>query len=273
MKKKCGDVLFLMFIIIPCLLSAKTAAIESRWQKTPLKIDGDRGDWMAPSVNFEKSVQVDYAFCNDAENLYLVFIFKDQKYLSSIAKTGMTIWVNTEGKKKNVLGVRFQKKTLAAADLIAAMEKKNGPLPADKKNDILSKPAYTINQFTVINKDEEDQTALVFKEMSEPEFAALPAPGRLVFEFKLPIGPVGGLGLDAGKTVMVGFDWGGRTKEMRQEMVQDGSYEPGENRTYPDTPDYDADSISTLGSGGSMPSMRGPKHYIFWCELTLATGT
>ena len=96
----------------PLALPAKTAPVQSRWQKSPLKIDGDISDWLAPSFHAEKSVQVDYAFGNDAENLYLIFVFKDQKYLSSLAQTGFTVWFNDQGKKKKTLGVRFQKKTL-----------------------------------------------------------------------------------------------------------------------------------------------------------------
>ena len=123
--KKYAYIILLLALIVPNLLTAKTVAAESRWQKTPLKIDGDISDWMAPSFNSEKSVQVDYAFCNDADNLYLVFIFKEPKYLSSLSRTGFTVWFNDQGKKKKTLGLRFEKKTLSAAQLIAVMEKKN----------------------------------------------------------------------------------------------------------------------------------------------------
>jgi hypothetical protein len=258
-SKKWFPWLVLMLLVFPAAAAAKTAQVQSRWQKTPLKIDGDISDWLAPSFNAEKSVQVDYAFGNDAENLYLIFVFKDQKYLSSLAQTGFTVWFNDQGKKKKTLGVRFQKKTLPAAEVIALMEKKNGPLSEERKKEMLAKPAYN-----------EDRTEPVFKQGPLPEFTALAASGRLAFEFRIPIGPGNGLALSAGKAVMVGFDWGGLTKEMRQERLQRGGYEGSEEGgLQAGEQELDPEGPGQRDSGG-LPSLRGPKHYIFWCEATLA---
>jgi hypothetical protein len=255
--------------ILAVVGAAKTLTVESRWQNTPLKIDGDISDWMAPLFNSEKSVQVDYAFCNDADNLYLVFIFKEQKYLSSLAQTGFTVWFNDQGKKKKIMGLRFEKKTLGAAELIAVMEKKSGPLPEAKKKEMLAKPAYLINQFVAVNGDSEDQTSLVFKQPPLPEFISQSQSGRLVFEFRIPIGPGNGLNLAPGKSVMVGFNWGGSTKEMRQALLQRGGYEGGDGGGLPESPDLDPEGVGQRDSGG-LPSQRGPKRYDFWCGLTLA---
>lgn len=263
--------ILLMALIIPNLLSAKTVTVESRWQKTPLKIDGDIGDWMAPLFKSEKSVQVDYAFCNDADNLHLLFIFKEQKYLSSLARTGFTVWFNDQGKKKKKLGLRFEKKTLGSAQLVAVMEKKSGPLPEEKKKEMLAKPAYTIYQFVAVDGDNKDQTDLIFKQPPLPEFSSLAASGRLIFEFRIPIGQGNGLNLASGKTVMLGFDWGGFTKEMRQELQQGGGYEGGDSGGMSVDQELYPDGMDLPDSEGSS-RVRGPKHYVFWCELTLAAG-
>lgn len=270
-SKKWFPWLALVLVIFPVAAAAKTAQVQSRWQKTPLKIDGDISDWLAPAFNAEKSVQVDYAFGNDAENLYLIFVFKDPKYLSSLAQTGFTVWFNGQGKKKKTLGVRFLKKTLPASEVIAVMEKKSGPLSEEKKKEMLAKPAYIVNQFLAVNGDNEDQTGPVFKQGPLPEFTSLSASGRLAFEFRIPIGPGNELNLAAGKTVLVGFDWGGLTKEMRQERLQRGGYEGSEGGGMPEAPDLDPEGPGQRDSGG-LPSLRGPKHYIFWCEATLAAG-
>jgi hypothetical protein len=268
-RMKHGALLLLVAAAIPLALIAKSAPVQSRWQKSPIKIDGDISDWLAPSFQTEKQVQVDYAFGNDGENLYLIFVFKDQKYLSSLAQTGFTIWFNDQGKKKKKLGLRFEKKTLSSAELIAVMEKKSGPLADEKKKEMLAKPAYVVNQFVAVNGDNDDQTDLVFKQPPLPEFIALSASGRLAFEFRIPIGPGNGLNLAPGKTVMVGFDWGGSTKEMRRALLQHGGYEGGGGGGMPEAQDLDPEGAGAPDSG-ELPSMRGPKHYVFWCELALA---
>ena len=249
--------------------AAKAVAVQSRWQKTPLKIDGDMGDWMAPLFNAEKSVQVDYAFSNDAEYLNLIFIFKDQKYLSSLAQTGLTVWLNDQGKNKKKLGLRFEKKTLSAAEVIALMEKKSGPLSEEKKKEMLAKPAYLINQFVAVDGDGKDLTDQVFQKPPLPEFTSLASAGRLAFEFRIPIGPGNGLNLAAGKPLAVGFEWGGMTKEMRRERMQRGGYEGGEGGGLPESPDLDPEGMGQRDSGG-LPSMRGPKRYVFWSGVDLA---
>jgi hypothetical protein len=243
--------------------------VESRWQKSPLKIDGDISDWLAPTFHTEKAIRVDYAFGNDGENLYLIFIFKDRKYLSSLAQTGFTIWFNDQGRKKKQLGLRFEKKMLRSAELIAWMEKKNGPLDEEKKKEILARPAYAISQFVAVNGDNDDLGDQVFRQPPLPEFATLSASGQLAFEFSIPIGPGNGLNLAPGKTVLVGFEWGGATKEMRRELLQRGGYEGGDGGGMPESPDLDPEGMGRRESDG-LPSLRGPKHYIFWYELTLA---
>jgi hypothetical protein len=251
------------------MAAAKTISLQSRWQETPIRIDGDIGDWMAPLFHSEKSVQVDYAFCNDANNLHLIFIFKDQKYLSSLAQTGLTVWFNEQGKKKKNLGLRFEKKTIATGELIAVMEKKNGPLGEEKKREMLAKPAYIINQFVAVDGDNKDQTDQIFVQGPLPEFTSLAASGRLAFEFSVPMGPGNGLNLAPGKTLMVGFDWGGSTKEMRRQLLQRGGYDGDGGGGLPESPDLDPEGEGQRDSGG-LPSLRGPKHYVFWCQLTLA---
>jgi len=262
--------LFLLAVLALPLAAAKTAAVESRWPKSPLKIDGDISDWQAPSFNSERSVQADYAFANDGGNLYLVFVFRDQKFLSSLSQTGFTVWFNDPGKKKKKLGLRFEKKTLSSTELIAVMEKKSGPLSEEKKKEMLAKPAYVINQFVAVDDDGRDQTDQVFPQPPLPEFTTLSASGRLVFEFSIPIGPGNGLNLAPGKALMVGFEWGGMTKEMRRELLQRGGYEGGGGGGLPEgEQDLDPEGMGQRDSGG-LPSMRGPKHYIFWCEVNLA---
>ena len=265
--------LLLVAVAAPFAAAAKTTQLASPWQKIQLKVDGDISDWPAPSWQTEKDVQVDYAFGNDDGSLYLVFVFKDQKFLSSIAQTGFTVWINDQGKKKKKIGLRFEKKTLSAADLVAGMEKRNGPMAEDKKKEMLAKPAYVVNRFTAVDGDNEDRTARVFQQPPLPDFASKAAPGRLVFEFRIPIGPGNGLNLAPGKTVMVGFDWGGFTKEMRRELMQRGGYEGGDGGGgMPEGQDLDPEGVGERESGG-LPSLRhGPKHYLFWCELTLAAG-
>ena len=122
---------FLGFIILALCAPgfSKESIVESKWVTAPMTIDGSNNEWEEDTLTFEKKVNVDYAFRNDSENLYVLFIFKEPRFMSSINKTGMTLWFNTEGKKKKKHGIRFQIKILQADAFISLLEKKLGPMP------------------------------------------------------------------------------------------------------------------------------------------------
>jgi len=83
------EILLLFFLILTLSLSgfSKEKTITSNWVTAPLAIDGSCDEWEDDALNFEKKVSVEYAFKNDAENFYIIFIFKDPRYLSSINAT------------------------------------------------------------------------------------------------------------------------------------------------------------------------------------------
>ena len=95
-------ILFLFFFVSILSVSglSQKEMISSRWASNQINIDGRSDDWKDEAFHFEKKLGVDYSFKNDAENLFILFVFKDPRYLSSINDTGMTIWFNLEGKKK-----------------------------------------------------------------------------------------------------------------------------------------------------------------------------
>lgn len=265
--------LALMVLALPAAAAAKGEPLQSGWAQAPLKIDGDTGDWQTSPFQFEKSAQVEYAFRNDAAFLYLAFVFKDAKYVSSLAQTGFTVWLNDQGKKKKKIGLLFEKKTVSAADLVAMMEKQGGPLPEEQKKKILAKPGYVINQFKAIDDDRKDQTAALFPQPPLPECISASAADRLAFEFRVPVGAGNGLNLAPGKSLTVGFEWGGLTKEMRQALMRRGGYEGGGGGSTVEGVDLDPEGSADPG-GSELPSrLHGPKHYLFWCDLVLASET
>jgi len=218
--------------------------------------------------NTEKSVEVDYTFINDNENLYILFIFKDKKYLSSLAKTGLTVWFNNQGKKKKEIGVHCQTRLVSADGMIALTEQSKGPLTEDRKSQIRSKPSYYINQCLLLDKDSKLQ-AKQFGNAAPPEFAVLGGNNRLVFEFKIPLAAGNLLGLAAGKSTLVGFEWGGSpNKELKGEGASGDTVSQESDNEYQE---YNEDE-GGMPSGQNFPTWNRPKRYSFWCELLLAAG-
>ena len=142
----------LLVLVIPFYAFAKEKTVQSIWAASPLTMDGLINDWEGDPFNMEKKVKVEYAFRNDADNLYVFFKFNDFKYLSSIEITGMTLWIDLEGKKDKNLGVNFTKKKISADEYIAILERQQGSLSDEQKESVRASEFYFISQAKAVDK-------------------------------------------------------------------------------------------------------------------------
>jgi hypothetical protein len=131
---------------------AEEKSIASVWAASPLTIDGLVKDWNEDPFHVEKKVKVEYACRNDSDTLYVLFIFNDDKYLSSIDMTGMTIWVDTKGKKGKNLGIKFSKKRISADEFIAILENQKGAVSDERKESLRAREFYFISHAEAVDK-------------------------------------------------------------------------------------------------------------------------
>jgi len=244
--------------------------VQSTWTAPPPQIDGRNEDWTGDAVTSEKGVGVDYAFRNDGRDLYVLLIFKDPKFLSSIDMTGVTMYASTSGKKDKDWGVRFIKKTVTGEELIQYMEKMGQPLAEERKQELKDKPQLILFTATAVNKKgEEVFPAGPVQGIDLPGFRIGRQENMVFYEFRIPlvardVHPTG-IGAEPGKDVKVGFEWGGLTKEMREAMR-------GRARGTATGSDANRDEVTTGTYMGAPPSTGpgGPKKYSFWVDVKLA---
>ena len=281
MKNRKNIYSFLLCFAILALCApgiSKVKIVESTWAATPVNIDGVNTDWEGDSLTLYKKTKVDYAFRNDSDNLYVLFMFKEpQKFMSTIRYTGMTLWLNTEGKKKKYYGIKFSTKMVSADNYISIIEEIAGPLSEEKKKTIKSKPTYLVFHNEVIDK--KGKPAAISTGPSAPLFNS---GGReiLTYEFRIPLkrdeGQPVGIGTEPGKTIKIGFEWGGLTKELKENKLA-GQIESGTTgRSQGGTGNF---GKSERGAGTAMGNRgldsltrlrRGAKKYSFWADVKLA---
>jgi len=242
------------------------------WVGSSLSIDGLDDDWVGDTLNFEKKFEVDYAFRNDADNLYVLFIFKDPVYQSTIKDTGMTLWINTEGNKKKKYGIHFNTRRVTADNVISILEKQKGPLPEAEKNNIRSKPFYFFYQGDVKDKKGKILTPTALGgELAVPLFRAQAKQKLMVYELVMSLRILEKLSakhkMEPGKTVKVGFEWGGLTERMkaqRMARLEQGAVRDSERRA------KEGEAQRTGGTSGEARLSKGPKKYSFWVDVELA---
>lgn len=279
--------LLFVFMVLALVATgfARDELVKSQWIATPPSIDGMNTEWSDVSLNSYKKAKIDYAFMNDAENLFVLFIFKDPKFLSSITWTGLTIWISPQGEKEKDLGIRLIKKQISADDYIAILEKQVGQeMPDDRKAQVRQNKAYMMFEQQLINKKAEGYD----KDAEPPKYQGVLFRNNVLdkavlYEIAISLPKLAevasGVALEPGKGVSLNFEWGGATKEYKEALTR--GLAQSETKA---SADQGTSSLAGERGGGGlgdverdsvkMARMRGQllkvKQYDFWIELNLA---
>jgi len=256
---------------------AEEKILESKWTAVPVMIDGLDSEWQGEAMNAYEGGMVNYAFRNDGAHLYLLFVIKDPKFLSSIGATGLTVYLSPEGKKSKDHGIRFVRKPVPAEQLIASMEKTGEILTEQKKAEIRARKFYFVFQSEVIDKTPDTKTSVGEGSPVEPPiYMAMTKDKVSVSECRIPLGgtpPEGGIGIGPGKSLKIGFEWGGMTEEMKKaRMAQRAAAETQASAAATDMEGRLTSDLESLDmeQGGASGYSRSPKKYSFWVDVKLA---
>lgn len=264
---------------------AKDEAIASNWASVAPKIDGLRQDWEGTPLTPQK-FDVQLGFKNDDKFLYILLVFTNPKNLSSIDLTGITLFFNPEGQKKNDFGINFRRVQLTADQFIAMTEQEQGPLGDEEKARLKTNPKYALFHCGIISKGSK-------KVLNADESKGiLPAVFRinreqmaLCYEFAVPLKrateTAPGMGTEAGKTVTLGIEWGGWSKQMQKfaslDMAGMGMSAQDERASddlaaREDSGDPKDIERMKMGESPQLAAMRKrqPRKFDFWVNVQLA---
>jgi hypothetical protein len=255
---------------------AKDAVVESQWAPAPVRIDGADQDWQGITLLTDEGSKAQYAVRNDGRDLYLVFVFPDMMSATTIDITGMKIYFNVDGKKKKDLGLHFFKKLVTGEQLIAAMEQRGEALTEERKAQILKGKGYYLFETEVINNKKVPSPSDPSIKTDAPTFRYAPKQRALVYEFRIPLSRTnqpGGIGIEPGQSVMLGFEWGGITPQIMREMMARASASGGTTREDAGLSGSLAstrDSADSLSSGSNYYRDPRSRLHSFWIDVKLA---
>jgi hypothetical protein len=203
--------------------SAKDVEVQSVWAAKALVIDGLAGDWAGKPLSIHGGTKTEFAFRNDADNLYILLEFKDPLFLSTLEKTGVTVYWCAPGQNKKDNGLKFSKLVLSADELIARRRGQGRKLTDAEIAAIKAKPIHTLLMYDMVNKKERAKMASA-KPSLYPDFNAAREGKGWIYEIKVPLArnenqPFG-VGAAPGGVVRVGVEWGGRTEAPTQQETQ-----------------------------------------------------
>ena len=268
-----------MVIALGSTLMAKDP-VKSIWNTAQMSVDGTEFDWMDAAPFFEKKVAADIAFKNDANFLYVLFKFKDPKqFMSTISYTGMTVYLDPNGKKKKDYFINFRKKQITAQEFMANLEAQQGPISQADRDKIMQNEYYVDHEVDVSNKKAKS-TSLEGLEGIVPAIfrANMNQENHYVWELAIPLARPAdmapGIGAAPGQQIKVGFHWGGSTEEWKEAMASRMGSQGAQARSRA------AGGVSSESGGAStrldsnigLASMRRtmPKKYDIWVDVLLA---
>ena len=253
-----------MLVVLATVVAAFPAAepaVKSAWTASPAKIDGKADEWTDASLSVWDKGDVHYAFRNDADKLYILLVFKDRKFLSSIGETGITLYFGPAGKKDKDYAIHFVRRQVPADEAIALIERER-KLTDEEKVQFKTKPAYAIYDHQVQNK--KSKAKADGSEFRPAHFRFAPDQGSMIYEFAILLRRdtelSAGVGAAPGGQVSVGFEWGGPTPEQLKRAVRSSSAGVANENTL-------SSSVDRMDRSG----VRLPPKFSFWTTVELAS--
>jgi hypothetical protein len=259
----------------------KDTVVASQWAAGPVKIDGLDQDWQDATFLTDPGSKARFAVKNDGKNLYIIFLFKDPMSPSTIEFTGMKVFLNAEGKKSKDFGVHFTKKEVTAEALISSLEKTGEALTDEKRAELRKQGVFHMFEADVINAKKAAAPADPTVKTDPPAYRSARNQRVLCWELRIPLSRTnqpGGLGSEPGKTVKLGFEWGGMTSQVMKEMMAGMSSRGGMSRQGAGvtgsvgTPRDETARDASTGIESNFEYQRDPRTRLhsFWIDLKLA---
>lgn len=100
---------FLLLIVfgITLIVGCKKTQITSQWKPKSLKVDGNGSDWEGIPLTMSDKINGVMGVVNDSENQYIILKLSDQRMARRIQMMGLTVWINSNGKKNKEFGIRY----------------------------------------------------------------------------------------------------------------------------------------------------------------------
>ncbi|MCX6570572.1 MAG: hypothetical protein NT006_04015 [Candidatus Aminicenantes bacterium] len=252
--------------------------VESQWTPRPIMIDGASQDWDDATPILDAGSKAKYALKNDGRNLYIILVLTGDLSKTTIDYTGIQIFLTAGEKKSKDFGFLFLKKQVTADELIASLEKKGQALSEERKAEIRKQKTYAQFSEEPIRPKKAAAAPGPAADAEQPVFRAAAQGAATIYEFKIPlsrINPPGGAGVEPGQSVMVGFEWGGMTKETMKDVMAARAGSGSVARQSQGSSDSGFSDTSGEGGGGGgdfADFNRDPRYkkHSFWVAAKLA---
>ena len=250
---------------VPAVLSSKPLA--------PIRLDGKTDEWTSAARITNDKIGAEFAFQNDARNLYVLIVMKKPEPIQSVEATGMTVLGRPGGSRKPAKGVLFLTREINADGYIVWRERQGAILSEEEKAAIRKTPRHPVSLAFAIDAKGSSYGPLQRQtDVFPPDSSVSQMEAEQAFEFRIPLASPdlvpGAIGGTPGAIVRISFEWGGTSRRSlstqagRESPNSKSGYQSGTGRTWGQE---FLDSFDSM----SRPTM-GTKTFAFTIDVRLA---
>ena len=267
----------LVALMLGFMAGCKSQEVECGWCGNRMLIDGQRVDWNNMPFSYFEDEDVVLGLSNDNDNLYIFFSFKNRQWARMIQMSGLTLWLNGEGKKNKDWGIRFR----GGPELPKNMrgDRPEG-LPSDRMAGMDDKVEAHGAAFVILDKYNDRELTIDTAGADGPAVGTALANDIYTYEFRIPFksadDDIFKLIAEPGSKICIGSQWGGMDRDAMKDMGGKMGSMPGG--------DMPGGGMPGGGMGGGPPGggrMGGrpggdrqmPEEQEIWVQTVLATAT
>jgi hypothetical protein len=203
------------FLSVPSATQA--SELTSFWTPEPITVDGKVSDWDGIPTVYLDDEGVAVGICNDSANVYIMYRFRDAKSLRSIRMTGLTIWLDANGKEKKEFGIRYNGgPSFSEIQELSGIDERDSSsnMPPERRERMMQRMQGEEEQFSVIYRGKEQRETIPTDGSRGPAVSFGSSDGFVCYEFAIPIQTSDygtfGIGAQPEKKIGFGSEWGGR---------------------------------------------------------------
>lgn len=178
-------------------------------------IDGRAQDWNGVTSHFLEESEASVAFANDSSRLFILLRTRDLRLASTIGRSGLTFWINTEGKEEKSFVIRYRGGP--TREEMHSMTGGKQRRQIDREQQFMM-PDTAKPILTCFVKDRIVEMEIPVDGSTGPAAAFSVDGGFFTYEFSFPLheSDVRSYGLAAvpGQTIRIGAIWGGAERGM-----------------------------------------------------------
>ncbi len=195
--------------------------IHSQWPTQSIQIDGSADDWNGLPKYYFEDAGVSLGVSNDADNAYLIFRFTNPKWLMSIAKRGITVWLDGTGKKKKNFSITYSGK-IPFDSFTAETSTFRTNLAQEQQQRLMMLQAQTTNDILVFDATEGVEKSIPPDGMHGLSASLGSADGVFTYEFAIPLHKNDttpfAISAEPGKKIYIGLEFGQMDEDEIQQM-------------------------------------------------------